>query len=63
MDDVHNLIITNAIAAWNSGMFMREDVQASVAATRRKLPATYRDLMSIDLQAIPRKPTKGQADV
>jgi hypothetical protein len=44
-------------------MFMREDVQASVAATRRKLPATYRDLMSIDLQAIPRKPTKGQADV
>ena len=46
------------VAAWNSGMFMPEDVQASVAAARRKQPATYRDLMSIDLPAIPRNPRR-----
>lgn len=51
------------IAAWNSGMFMPEDVQASVAAARRKQPATYRDLMPIDLPAIPRKHMKGVTDV
>ncbi len=46
------------VAAWNSGMFMPEDVQASVAAARRKQRATYRDLMPIDLPAIPRNPRR-----
>jgi len=49
------------VAAWNSGMFMPEDVLASIAAAKRKQSASYRDLMPTDAPAIPRKknPTKG----
>jgi enoyl-CoA hydratase len=42
------------VAAWNSGMFMPEDVQESIAAARRKQPASYRDLLPVDAPAIPR---------
>jgi enoyl-CoA hydratase len=48
------------VAAWNSGMFMPEDVQESVAATRRKQPASYRDLLPIDAPAIPRRKTSAK---
>jgi len=53
------------VAAWNSGMFMPEDVQASVGAARRKQPASYRDLLPINAPAIPRRRTsaKRQTDV
>jgi enoyl-CoA hydratase len=53
------------VAAWNSGMFMPEDVRKSVAAARLKQPASYRDLLPVDAPAIPRRrtPTKGLTDV
>lgn len=53
------------VAAWNSGMFMPEDVLESVAAAKRKQPASYRDLLPIDAPAIPRRrtPVKGLTDV
>jgi enoyl-CoA hydratase len=53
------------VAAWNSGMFMPEDVRESVAAARRKQPASYRDLLPIDTPAVPRRrtPVKRLTDV
>jgi enoyl-CoA hydratase/carnithine racemase len=53
------------VAAWNSGMFMPEDVQKSVAAAKRKQPTSYRNLLPVDAPAIPQGRTteKGLTDV
>jgi enoyl-CoA hydratase len=53
------------VAAWNSGMFMPEDVQKSVAAAKRKQPTSYRNLLPVDAPAIPqgRTTVKGLTDV
>lgn len=53
------------VAAWNSGMFMPEDVRESMTAARLKQPASYRDLLPIDAPAIPRRrtPAEGLTDV
>lgn len=53
------------VAAWNSGMFMPEDVLESVAAAKRKQSASYRDLLPVDTPAIPRRrtATRGLTDV
>jgi enoyl-CoA hydratase len=45
------------VAAWNSGMFMPEDVQKSVAAAKRKQPTSYRNLLPVDVPAIPQART------
>lgn len=44
-------------AAWNTGMFMPEDVQRSVAAARKRAKASYRDLLDVDYPAVPRQRT------